>query len=77
MVNPSSSWPSPDSEGNTFGSVLWTTSQILSLVASGTISITRGPGLGANEAVISVYLYPFMEEEPELGLPYSCIIGAA
>ncbi len=72
LVNPDPPWPSPDFEGNTFGSVLWLAEDIPTI--TGTIATTRGPGTGGSTGVLQAYLNPYFEGEPE-EMIYSSIIG--
>ncbi len=78
LVNPDPPWPSPDLDGNTFGSVLWLAEDIPSV--TGTVFAERGPSAGSGEGVLQIYVNPYFEvdpEEPVEGLPYSGIIGSS
>lgn len=75
LLNPDPPWPSPDDDGNTFGSVLWTADQIPGV--SALVYVERGPGGGVNPARIVVDLNPYEEGGPEPeGLAYQCVMGS-
>lgn len=76
LVNPAPPWPTPDAFGNTFGSVLWTATQIGTV--TGDIDVERGPATGAvaNNG-LSVTVYPYFEDEvDEAQLRSVRVVGA-
>lgn len=78
LVNPSPVWPTPDGEGNTFGSVLFTEAQIPAI--TGSISIETGPGVGYSQAgILQAHVQPYFvnEGEPEEEELFSYIRGSA
>ncbi len=76
LVNPAPTWPTPDAEGNTFGSVLWAPSDFPTITA--TIEIVRGPRVATvNPGRLTAFLWPFVEgEAPDPGdAQFQCLVG--
>ena len=59
LVNPSPTWPTPDGEGNTFGTVLWEPGDLPAAIAA-TVEVTCNAATEIpSPASLEVYLWPY------------------
>lgn len=78
LVNPAPTWPTPDADGNTFGSVLFEADQIPETVSAFVDVFARYTGETGHTAQVVVYLWPYLPDDvTEEDLPRMCLVDGA